>query len=138
MLATPVKHYEKTNPNQHIYILSGDQDFLQLGRQNVKFINYKIKKPFELTKDEAKIKLHNKVLLGDKSDCIDTIFPKKFNTKLKKELVESIDEFNKYLETSTKEVQDNYKLNKQLIDFDNIPQKYQKQVLELYTNTIII
>lgn len=139
LIAIITKHFEKINPTQVIYIVSGDEDFLQLGRTNVKFINYKIKKPFELTKDEAKNKLHKKILLGDKSDCIDTIFPKKFNTKLKKELVESIEEFNKYLldVNTSKEVQDNYKLNKQLIDFDNIPQKYQKQVLELYVSTII-
>jgi len=77
-------------------------------------------------------------LLGDKSDCINTIFPKNFNTKLKKELVDSVEEFNKYLVDANKEIQDNYKINRQLIDFDNIPQKYQKQVLELYSKSINI
>jgi hypothetical protein len=33
-------HMKETNPNQIIYLVSGDEDFLQLGRDNLIFINY--------------------------------------------------------------------------------------------------
>ena len=54
------KYLEENYNKKNVYIISGDQDFYQLGRDNVKFINYKTKKPLVFTKDQAKLELHKK------------------------------------------------------------------------------
>jgi 5'-3' exonuclease len=128
IIATICKHLEKSD--RKIYLLSGDEDFLQLGRPNLLFINYKNKKPKELSIEEAKLALHKKILLGDKSDCIKSIFPPKFPSKLKKELVESIDKFNDYIKTN-KEIKDKYEYNSKLIDFNYIPTTLSKKIINL-------
>jgi len=126
LIATICKHLENTNINT--YLVSGDEDFLQLGRKNLFFINFKTKKPNELTIEEAKLALHKKLLLGDKSDCIKSIFPKKFPVKTKKSLVESIDQFNEFIKTN-KEVHKNYIENTKLINFDSIPSELKKLII---------
>jgi hypothetical protein len=50
--------------------------------------------------------LHKKILLGDKSDCIKSIFRPKFSTKIKAILVESIDVFNEFIKKN-KEIKRN-------------------------------
>jgi 5'-3' exonuclease len=122
VIATICNHL-KTKPEQKIYLISGDEDFKQLGRPNLYFINFKTKKPLELTVDEAKMALHKKILLGDKSDCIKPIFPPKFSTKTKKLILESIDEFNNFIKTN-KEIASRYNENTKLIDFNFIPKTY--------------
>ena len=121
-------NYYKTLPLQKIYLVSGDEDFKQLGRANLFFINFKTKTPLELSLEEAKYSLHKKVLLGDKSDCIKSIFPKKFSTKTKKLVLESIEEFNKFIKTN-KEIEARYNENAQLINFDFIPKIYVEQII---------
>jgi 5'-3' exonuclease len=114
-------HYSKINNNQEIYVLSGDQDFLQLGRENIKFINYKSKTIKVLTEEEAKESLHNKILLGDVSDCIPSIFPK--GTKNKKAIVESKIKLKEYLDKNS-EAKKQYELNQKMIDFTHIPKEH--------------
>jgi len=129
IIAIIIKYYEKINPNKKIYLISGDKDFLQLGRENIYFINFKIKKSVQYTKEEAKILLHKKILLGDKSDCITSIFPKNFSTSKKKELCESIEEFNSWIKEN-KTCLGKYQENEKLIDFKKIPENYTKHVIE--------
>lgn len=124
VIAIICKNYNKLP----IYLISGDEDFLQLGRDNIKFLNYKSKTILELTENEAQYKLHNKILLGDKSDCIPSIFPKRFNSKLKKELLESIEKFNKWI-NENQDIKKSYQHNRELIDFNYIPKKFDKIVL---------
>jgi len=131
------KFLEEKYDSKKVYIMSGDQDFYQLGRDNVSFINYKTKKPITFNKDEAKLLLHKKILLGDKSDCISTIFPNKFSSKIKKELVESIDKFNNYI-SNNKELELKYNENQSLINFDYIPKKYKEQVIDEFYKIISI
>jgi 5'-3' exonuclease len=126
LIATICKHLENTNINT--YLVSGDEDFLQLGRKNLFFINFKTKKPKELTMEEAKLALHKKLLLGDKSDCIKSIFPKKFPVKTKKSLVEYIDQFNEFIKTN-KEVHKKYIENTKLINFDSIASELKKLII---------
>ena len=135
IIAIITKTFEEKNCTLPIYIISGDKDFLQLGRENVFFLNYKLKKYIIINKDEAKLLLHKKILLGDKSDCIDSIFPKGFKSKIKKELVESQEIFIEYIKNN-KDIEQKYIQNKKLIDFDFIPKKYYSIVMEEYYNTI--
>lgn len=129
------KYIEQKYKNKNVFIMSGDQDFYQLGRNNVFFINYKTKKPLIFTKDQAKNELHKKILLGDKSDCIPSIFPIKFSIKLKKELIESIEKFELYIKEN-KDIKNSYINNMKLINFDYIPSEYKKQVITEFDNII--
>jgi len=120
-----------------IYLVSGDEDFLQLGRTNLTFVNYKVKKPFVLTEEEAYKSLCNKFINGDVSDCIPSIFPKGIKIK-KKEILESPIKLNEYLE-SNPDAKKQYKFNQKMIDFKNIPKIYYNKVIKLfeklYTNS---
>ena len=125
-------NYLKINKEQKIYLISGDEDFKQLGRPNLFFINFKTKKLLELTLEDAKLILHKKILLGDKSDCIKSIFPQKFSTKTKKLIIDSIEEFNNFIKTNN-EIELKYNENVQLIDFNFIPKIYINQIIFEFT-----
>ena len=120
------------DPNKTVYLISGDTDFLQLGRKNLIFINYKIKKQFTLTEEEAKNALREKIILGDTSDCIKSIFPKGKRIK-KKEILESDEKLNEYLNVNP-DAKNIFDSNKQMIDFKYIPKKYINKVEQLYIN----
>lgn len=121
---------KKKNPNKLIYLVSGDKDFLQLGRNNLIFVNYKIKKPFILTEEEAYKALCNKIINGDASDCIPSIFPKGKKIK-KKEILESDAKLNTYLELNS-DAKKQYNFNKNMIDFINIPKHYYNKVVKSF------
>jgi len=131
VIATICKYFENNETN--IYLISGDEDFLQLGRKNLYFINFKTKKSKELSIEEAKIALHKKILLGDKSDCIKSIFPKKFPLKIKKSLVESIDTFNEFIKTN-KEIETKFIENTKLINFNSIPLELRNLIINEFNN----
>ena len=119
------------NTKQEIYIVSGDEDFLQLGGDNVTFVNYKKKKPFKLTEMEALDALNNKIIMGDVSDCIPSIFPKGSKIK-KKEIVESKEKLKEYLDNNPK-AKEQYLSNQVMIDFTNIPKKYSMVIVDNFT-----
>lgn len=125
-------NYLKNMPDQKIYLISGDEDFKQLGRENLYFINFKTKKPLEINNDEAKIILHKKILLGDKSDCIKSIFPSKFSIKKKKIILESIEEFNNFIKNNP-DIESKYNENAKLIDFNYIPDIYIELIIDHFT-----
>jgi 5'-3' exonuclease len=114
------------NVTKPIYIISGDKDFHQLGNKNITFINFKDK--LVLTEKEAKESLRNKILLGDPSDCIPSIFPKGFK---KKKILESEEKLHDFLETNL-EAKKQYEHNKKMIDFDYIPKKYYNKIIEYF------
>jgi 5'-3' exonuclease len=119
------------HPDRPVYLISGDEDFLQLGRTNLTFINYKLKKPIILTEEEAYKSLRDKFINGDKSDCIPSIFPKGKKIK-KKEILDSDAKLNEYLESNL-HAKKQYEFNKKMIDFKNIPKIYYNKVQKLYT-----
>jgi 5'-3' exonuclease len=129
LIAIITLHYKEKHPNTPIYIVSGDEDFLQLGGPNINFVNYKLKKSFTLTEDEAKESLRNKFIMGDTSDCIPSIFPKGSRVK-KKEIIESEEKLTEYLNNNP-EAKKQYEFNKRMIDFNNIPKKYRNEVIKL-------
>jgi len=125
------KYYEKKDPNKNIYVVSGDNDFLQLGRPNLYICNYKNKKPVLMTKEEANIALLTKIVLGDSSDNIPSIFVKKITAKKKKELIENEKLLKEYMDEN-KEVKEQYEINEKMIDFNYIPQKLQSALIESF------
>ena len=140
IIAIVCKHYEKVNENLKIVLVSGDQDFLQLGRDNLFFINYKTKKHIQLTREEAKEALKQKVLNGDCSDNICSIFPKDkkiLSLKMKKEILSDDSKLEKYL-NDFPEIKKRYELNQKLINFDYIPEKLVKLALAKFKELKII
>lgn len=136
VIAIICKFYDSNNDKQKIYLVSGDNDFLQLGRDNLYFINYKTKKPLLLTRDEAKELLKQKILNGDCSDNIPSIFPKDRKVmplKLKKELSDDHTKLMKYLDENS-EIKKKYENNQILINFDYIPDKINKTILTQLKN----
>ena len=136
IIAVICKHYEKKYPEEKVYLISGDKDFLQLGRENLIFINYKSKKPFTLTLEEAKEQLKLKILNGDCSDNILTIFPKDrkiLSLKKRKELIENEDKLKEYLDENP-EIKEKYKINCKMIDFNFIPKELQKEIIKEIKN----
>jgi 5'-3' exonuclease len=133
IIAIITMYMKNINPNKPIYIVSGDKDFLQLGRNNVFFVN--LKKMFSLTEEEAIESLNNKILFGDNSDCISGIFPKgkKIN---KKELLESNDKLMEYL-NNNENIKNKYYINRQIIDFNYIPKKYFNKVVKMFKSLYI-
>jgi 5'-3' exonuclease len=134
LIAIICMHMKKVNPMQQIYLISGDEDFLQLGRDNLIFINYKSKKPFILNEVQALSALRQKIILGDVSDCIPGIIKKGSKIK-KKELLESDEKLNEYLNLNP-EGKKQFEFNKKMIDFNNIPIKYYEQVVFLFDKLI--
>jgi 5'-3' exonuclease len=116
--------------DQLIYLVSGDEDFLQLGRDNLIFVNYKAKKAFKLTEEEANKALRIKFILGDSSDCIPSIFPKGIRSK-KKEILESDEKLEEYL-NSNPDARKQFEFNKKMIDFKNIPKALVTKVLNQF------
>ena len=134
LIAIISMYEEKNNPSRPVYVVSGDEDFLQLGRDNLTFINYKVKKPIILTKDQALQALRDKIINGDTSDCIPSIFPKGKRIK-KKEILESDKKLLEYLNANP-EANIQYELNKKMIDFKNIPQIYISKVEKMYDSLL--
>jgi len=116
--------------NTIIYIISGDSDFLQLGRKNIYFVNYKTKKPITISKDDANNILNKKIILGDKSDNIPSIFPKHFKIN-KKELLESSEKLTEFLNNNP-DIKIKYLHNSKMIDFNYIPKKYFNSIIKKY------
>jgi len=123
--------FVKSNPKfsyEKIVVVSGDEDFLQLGDSDVYFAHYKKKKLFQLTLEEAKQKLHEKIVKGDSSDNIPSIFKNKKISKVdKQKYIESKKELQKYLEQNS-DIKKIYTRNEKVIDFNFIPKKYKTKL----------
>jgi len=73
-----------------------------------------------------------KILNGDCSDNILTIFPKDRKVlplKKRKELIEDEDKLKEYLDENP-EIKEKYKINCKMIDFNFIPKDLQKEILK--------
>ena len=130
VIALTVKYIRKKNLDYTVYLISGDEDFKQLGYDNLFFINYKKKELIKLTEEEAAKSLLNKIICGDTSDNIKCIFPKDkkvVSNKQRKLVKESEVELEKFLKIN-KEANTNFKMNKKMIDFNFIPKKYHSKV----------
>jgi 5'-3' exonuclease len=118
-IALSVNYLLKKFDSCQIYIITSDQDYLQLVRHNVHLYNLMYKNIAENSM-EPKINLETKIIMGDKSDNIPSIFPK-CGKKTTQKCIEQPVFLQKKL-NENKEYLKNYELNKQLIDFNNIPE----------------
>lgn len=134
IIAILAKYFRENYPDKKIYLVSGDEDFLQLGDENIYFAHYKKKKLFQLTKQEAAYKLIEKIINGDCSDNIEGIFKGK-RVKEKKELIKSNEKLQKYLKEN-KDIKEKFIRNQKMIDFNYIPKKYEKKLINKFNKRI--
>ena len=127
-IALSVKHLIQKYPECQIYIITSDHDYLQLKKDNVHLYNLTFK-PLKSITGNAKHDLEIKIIMGDNSDNIPSVFPKCGPKTAEKCIGDP--EFLKKKMSDNEEYYKQYELNKLLVDFNCIPQELQK---EFYTN----
>lgn len=129
-IAITAKFLLKTYPTCNIYIITSDKDYLQLAEERVHLYNLAFKK---LTEQKSSTKdpqcdLFCKILTGDISDNIPSVFPK-CGPKTALKYYENKDLLDKKLLESDA-YQNTYELNKKIIDFNNIPEELVQEFME--------
>lgn len=120
-IALTTKRIQELYPDANIYIITSDMDYLQLASETVKIYNLKYTELIEskTSTGDAKKDLFCKIVMGDKSDGIQGIFPK-CGIKTAIKCFEEPEYFEKKL-NETEGAREKYELNKKLIDFNSIP-----------------
>jgi 5'-3' exonuclease len=130
-IAITVNHLlEKYKENCRIFIIASDHDYLQLHGDQVKIYNlaYKNITESKTVVGKADADLEIKIIMGDTSDNIPSVFPKcGFKTALK--CYENKEFFEKKMGKNL-EYMEQYKLNQQIIDFRNIPKDLKELFIE--------
>ncbi len=128
LIALASKYIKYKRPNKITYIVSGDNDFLQLGHDKLYIADYKKDNLIHINKEEAREALRIKIVSGDCSDNIPSIFiDQKIDNKTKKLVKESKEEMKHFLAKNNKaNVQ--YLQNKKMISFKYIPKHFRKPV----------
>jgi 5'-3' exonuclease len=121
-IAISVKHLLKTYPTCNIYIITSDKDYLQLAEERVHLFNLAFK---DLTQQksctgDSQCDLFCKIVTGDPSDNIPSVFPK-CGPKTALKYFENRDLFEKKLQES-EAFRQRYELNRKIIDFNYIPE----------------
>jgi 5'-3' exonuclease len=122
-IAITVKHLLNKYPACNIYIITSDKDYLQLAQERVHLYNLAFK---DLTEQksctgDANCDLFCKIVTGDVSDNIPSVFPK-CGPKTALKYFENRDLFEKKLLESNA-FQTQYELNRKIIDFNYIPEE---------------
>jgi 5'-3' exonuclease len=131
-IALSVKLLVNRYPQCHIYIITSDRDYLQLNSHNVDLYNltYKNIADNKSSTGNARDDLEIKIIMGDTSDNIPSVFPK-CGPKTAQKCIEDPEFFKKKMNDNP-EYYKQYELNKKLVDFDNIPEN----LIEEFMNTI--
>jgi 5'-3' exonuclease len=123
--------YENTQSN--VYIITSDTDYMQLINDRTKLFNLKYK-PVNTEKNslgKPSVDLLFKILTGDKSDNIPSTF-KKCGKKTALKYCNNVELLKQDLEK--KNAYEQYKLNRRLIDFREIPQELQNNIITQIKN----
>ena len=112
--------------NCKIWIITSDMDYLQLSAPNVELVNLKFKKLTDSKNsfNNPKKDLFCKIVMGDKSDGIKSIF-KKCGIKTASKYYDNPELFKERLEKEN--AYEHFLLNKKIIDFNEIPQNLVKE-----------
>ena len=126
-IAIFTKHLVKKYPDCKIYIITSDHDYLQLSSKQVSLYNLLYKNLAEKGLGNSENDLKMKILMGDVSDNIPSVFPK-CGSKTAQKCIENAD----FLKSKMKpEFYIQYELNKTLIDFDCIPNELVEEFLTI-------
>lgn len=122
-IAISVKHVLNKYPACHIYIITSDRDYLQLSAPNVHIYNLAYKNIAEGkgSTGNPKLDLEIKIIMGDTSDNIPSAFPK-CGPKTAQKCAEDPEAFKKKINGNAAYYAQ-YELNRQLVDFNCIPQE---------------
>ena len=122
-IAISVNYLLHTYPTCNIYIITADRDYLQLVEDRVHIYDLAFKNIAnnKSSTGNAKKDLEIKIIMGDTSDNIPSVFPK-CGPKTAIKCIENPDFFKKKM-ADNKTYHKQYHLNKQLVDFNCIPQK---------------
>ena len=126
--------YKNYNENC-IHIIANDMDYVQLCNAKIDVYNLKYKKITNtFTEEEADKHLFCKIVMGDKSDNIPSIFPK-CGLKTAVKCYEDEDYFETKL-NSTPGSRELYERNRKIIDFNHIPEHLVNGFLENVIKTV--
>jgi 5'-3' exonuclease len=134
-IAISVKHLLNKYPACNIYIITSDKDYLQLAQERVHLYNLAFK---DLTEQksctgDANCDLFCKIVTGDVSDNIPSVFPK-CGPKTALKYFENRDLFEKKLLESNA-FQTQYELNRKIIDFNYIPEELVNEFMNSATSS---
>jgi len=134
-IAIHAKHIADTIPNAKISIITSDMDYLQLCRENISLYDLKWKNLLESKTafDCPKKNLFCKIVMGDKSDDITSVF-KKCGIKTAEKLYNNPDAFQLRLDTE-EGAKALYQRNITLVDFNEIPDIYVNEFKTVFHNT---
>jgi 5'-3' exonuclease len=120
-IAISVNHLTNKYPDCTIYIITSDRDYLQLNAHNVHLYNLAFKNIAESKSStgSAKNDLEIKIIMGDNSDNIPSVFPK-CGPKTAQKCIQDPEFFKKKM-AENPAYYAQYELNKKLVDFNNIP-----------------
>ena len=121
--AVATRYIRTVFPNTKIIIITGDHDFLQLSEPNHIEL-YQLKGFKKITTNDPHTALMIKILAGDPSDNIPAIY-KGCGKKTAIRLANNPAELEEILQKKGRE---QYKLNRQLIDFDYIPEDLVEEI----------
>lgn len=128
-IAITTKYLLNTYPLCNIYIITSDKDYLQLAQERVHLYNLAFK---DLTEQKsctknAECDLFCKILMGDVSDNIPSVFPK-CGPKTAIKYFENRELLDKKLQES-QIYRDAYDLNRRIIDFNCIPEELAEEFM---------
>ena len=126
----------RVQPNRKIIIITGDHDFLQLNDENTSIVNLKNKDLTEKSCGDPEKDLLKKIIQGDSSDNINSVFDK-CGAKTTQKYIENMELFYEKIEKDQK-AKKKFEFNKLLIDFKNIPEHIKNNIItEAYGKKII-
>jgi 5'-3' exonuclease len=126
-IAISVKYLINKYPDCLIYIITSDNDYLQLVRENVHIYNLAFKnlKDSKVFTGIPEKDLKLKIIMGDSSDNIPSVFPKcGIKTALK--CIEDEEYFKKKMDNNVS-YYNQYLLNEKLVSFDKIPSELNEE-----------
>ena len=129
-IALSVNYLVNKYPECTIYIITSDRDYLQLTAHNVHLYNltYKNIADNKSSTGNAQDDLEIKIIMGDISDNIPSVFPK-CGPKTALKCIEDHEFFKKKMNDNP-EYYKQYELNKKLVDFDNIPENLIQEFMD--------
>jgi 5'-3' exonuclease len=128
-IALSVKYLVNKYPLCKIYIITSDRDYLQLNAHNVHLytLTYKNLADGKTATGNAEDDLKIKIIMGDKSDNIPSVFPK-CGIKTAQTCIEN-EEFFKKKMADNPSYYEQYRLNELLVSFNKIPSNYVEEFM---------
>ena len=135
-VALSVKHVLQKYSCCDVYIITSDKDYLQLAESRVHIYNLGFKKITDQKSStgSAECDLFCKIVMGDISDNIPSVFPK-CGPKTALKYYDNKAEFQKRLMSDDAFISQ-YNTNKKIVDFDEIPVELKNELFDNYESVI--